>query len=426
MPQPFLHVEGEIPLKGVLKTPRSKNAILPIMAASLLMEGKVRIRNVPRIRDMDWMMQVLKWSGVQAQRVGSDVEIEVMGPPREEIPSAVTRKLRASFLVLGPLTARWGKVRIHRPGGCAIGVRPIQFHLQGLEKFGARVEERSGVIEVTCTNRLRGNKIHLDYPSVGATENLVMAAVLAKGETEIYNVAQEPEVVDLCQFLNSAGAQIDGIGSSVLRIRGVPSLKPVDWLPTSDRIAAGTYLASAAITGGEIFLQDVDTSVMTLVLEKLAEMGCSLEVQKNSIHLKAPERLKPVHIQTQPYPGFPTDLQPIFMACLAIADGVSTITETVFERRFNHVDELWRMGAKILVKKDTATIEGVKRLSGAEVMASDIRGGAALLLAALAASHHSRIRKVHHILRGYEDPVALFSSLGAHIRWESPSRKNSR
>ncbi|MFN4182583.1 MAG: UDP-N-acetylglucosamine 1-carboxyvinyltransferase, partial [bacterium] len=188
----------------------------------------------------------------------------------------------------------------------------------------------------------------------------------------------------------------------------------------------GTYLASAAITKGEILLQGVDTSVMTLVLDKLVEMGCSLEVQQNSIHLKAPERLRPVHIQTQPYPGFPTDLQPIFTACLALADGVSTITETVFERRFNHVDELWRMGAKIFVKKDTATIEGVERLCGAEVIATDIRGGAALLLAGLAASYHSRIRKVHHILRGYEDPVAIFSSLGAHIRWVSPARKNSR
>ncbi|MFN4181867.1 MAG: UDP-N-acetylglucosamine 1-carboxyvinyltransferase, partial [bacterium] len=239
MPQPFLQVEGEIPLKGVLQTPRSKNAILPIMAASLLVDGKVRIRNVPRIRDMDWMLRVLHWSGVKAQRVDPDVEIQVVGPPREEIPSEVTRKLRASLLVLGPLTARWGKVRIHRPGGCAIGVRSIHFHLQGLEKLGARVEERHGVIEVTCSQRLRGNKIHLDYPSVGATENLVMAATLATGETEIHNVAQEPEVVDLCKFLTSAGAQIEGIGSSVLRISGVPSLKPVDYMPTSDRIAAG-------------------------------------------------------------------------------------------------------------------------------------------------------------------------------------------
>ncbi len=423
MPAPCIIVHGGIPLSGAFRVHRSKNAILSIMAASLLIEGKVRIRNVPHIADVEWMARVLQRSGAEVVREEADLVIIPEKPPEQPLSYSVTRKLRASILVLGPLLGRWGKVQMHRPGGCAIGVRPIHFHLQGMQRLGAQVEEKHGLIDAYTNGRLKGNSILLDYPSVGATENLLMASVLSDGVTEISNSAQEPEVIDLCQFLVAAGGRIEGIGTGVLRVTGVERLHGVDYQPIADRIEAGTYLAAAAITGGQISLDQVQPAHLIPVLQKFREMGCEISVENQRIHFKAPARLKPVHIQTQPYPGFPTDLQPVFMACCTVADGVSIITETVFERRFSHVDELCRMGARIFVKKDTSTIEGVEMLTGAVVEAMDIRGGASLLVAALAASNYSEIRKAHHILRGYEDPVRCFRSLGANIRWSASERK---
>ncbi len=406
---------GKVRVKG------AKNACLPIMAASLLANGEVALTEIPDLEDVRTMSRLLHILGAEVNHEHRSEKIWL--DSRRLItftaPYGPVRRMRASFLVTGPLLARMGRARISHPGGCAIGVRPIDLHLKGLVAMGASFTMGDGYIDVVAP-KLNGADIYLDYPSVGATENILMAAVLASGTTRIENAAAEPEVADLANFLTSLGAKIHGAGSSLIIVEGVSSLhgagpeKPYRVIP--DRIEAGTFMAAAAVTGGDLLIENVIPSHLTAVNAKLKEVGAEVEtVGEKALRVRARGRPKAVELKTFPYPGFPTDLQPQFMALLTLARGTSVIRETVFEKRFSHVEELVRMGGRIRIEGRSAIITGRQFLQGTVVRAADLRGGAGLILAGLAARGITEIRGVRHIRRGYSRLVGRLRTAGGRI-----------
>jgi UDP-N-acetylglucosamine 1-carboxyvinyltransferase len=406
-------VTGEVQLKGCVQVSGAKNATLPIMAATLLSNGLSVLHDVPELRDITMMQNIMSLLGSSITREGHTLVIDNAAVVRTDIPESLMREMRASVFLMGPLLGRFRKVRLSYPGGCAIGPRPINLHIKALTKLGARIKERSGYIDAEA-KELIGSEITFDFPSVGATENAIMAAVLAQGTTVIRNAAREPEIVDLQNFLNSMGARVSGSGTDTIFIQGVTKLHSTEYQIMPDRIEAGTLLIAAAITGGDIVLENVNYACLFSVIDKLQEIGAQIECRDSTIRIKAGE-LRGVDIKTLPYPGFPTDLQAPMLSLLTIAKGTSIISETIFENRFKHVDELTRMGAKIKVDGRTAVIRGVESLSGTAVSAPDLRAGGALVLAGLVASGTTVIDQVYHIDRGYERLEEKLKSLGAVI-----------
>jgi UDP-N-acetylglucosamine 1-carboxyvinyltransferase len=412
-------IKGNGPLKGETFASGAKNAALPILASSLLAPGVHTFRNVPKLADVGTMLKVLDTMGTRSERLtgkkSDQVRIEVPEQVTPEAPYDLVKTMRASVLVLGPLVARYGRARVSMPGGCAIGARPIDQHLKGLEKLGAEIELQEGYVEARA-KRLKGATITFDLITVTGTENVLMAAVLAKGRTLIENAAREPEVEELARVLNKMGARISGAGSDVITIDGVDDLKPVDHAIIADRIEAGTLLVAAAITGGDVLVKYAVPEHLEPVIQKLREAGCKVLVEGGGVRCIAPARVKPVDIKTQEHPGFPTDMQAQLMALLATANGTSVITENIFENRYMHVAELRRMGADVTVDGHTAVVRGVPRLSGAPVMATDLRASASLVLAGLHAEGVTTVSRVYHLDRGYERLEKKLKGLGADIR----------
>lgn len=408
-------VTGGNRLEGRVAVAGAKNSVLPMLAAALLTDDQVTLFDIPHLDDVFTICEVL-------QRLGADVRIQQPGTITVnaadlescEAPYDLVRKMRASVLVMGPLLARRGRAKLPMPGGCAIGSRPIDLHLKGLRALGAVVEAEHGWIEARV-GRLRGNRLYLDYPSVGATENLMMAATLAEGTTVIENAAEEPEVADLAELLKAMGAHILGAGTKVLRIEGVERLGGADHRAIPDRIEAGTYMVAAAITGGDVYVANAEAEHLEPVIAKLVDCGALVVHDRGGLRVVGPERPRPTDVKTMPYPGFPTDMQPQMMALLSIAGGTSVITETVFENRFMHVAELKRMGAEIITDGRTAVVKGVAELSGAPVRATDLRAGAALVLAGLAAEGETEVWGVHHLDRGYVNIEGKLRSLGGAV-----------
>ncbi|MFZ5975484.1 MAG: UDP-N-acetylglucosamine 1-carboxyvinyltransferase [Bacillota bacterium] len=408
-------IEGGKRLGGRIRVAGAKNAILPILAASLLNTRPVVIRDCPDLLDVSNMICILEKLGCTIRREGDSVEVDAALAHRWEMPDSLAKELRSSIFMLGPVLGRFKKARFTYPGGCEIGSRPIDLHLKGLRKLNIQMEEEFGFIVCDGEN-MRGGEIHLDYPSVGATENLMMAAVYAKGTTIIYNAAREPEIVDLESFLNGCGARISGAGTSTVTVEGVQELSSVDYRIMPDRIVAGTYMVASAITGGDVLLDNVRPEHLHSVIHKLREVGCQIDIHEDSVRVRGNERpLELQLIETLPYPGFPTDMQPQMFALGTIAQGTSVIVENVFDNRFKHAPELSKMGANITIKDRMAIIRGVERLTGSEVEGKDLRGGAALVLAGLRAEGRTLLRGVHHIDRGYENLARELSSLGADI-----------
>lgn len=407
-------IPGKARLAGQVEVSSSKNAILPILAASLLSDESKSIYSVPDISDVKVITELIRYLGVQADYGERSIHFRG-GASHEEPPYELVRQIRASFLVMGPILAKQGSVRVALPGGCAIGTRPIDLHLKGFEALGARITLSGGDV-IARAHRLQGNHVYLDFPSVGATENIIMAASLAEGTTHIENAALEPEIVDLANFLNSMGARISGAGSNVIRVQGVKKLGPTEYTPIPDRIEAGTYMVAAAATGGEVLIRNVIPEHLKAVSAKLQESNAVVEEENHEIRVSRRQGIKSVYIKTLPYPGFPTDMQAQFMAYLGLSQGSSVITESVFENRFMHVAELLRMGAKIKTEGRTAVIKGSRELTGARVKATDLRAGAALLIAGLTARGPTIIMNSEHIDRGYEDIVGKLNTLGANIQ----------
>lgn len=408
-------ITGKQRLEGSIRVSGAKNASLPLLAATLLAEGKSTLLDIPNLADITHMVEVLGRLGCVTTQENEALIIDGSRLSAWDVDEEVMRKMRASNLILGPLLARTGKIRLARPGGCAIGSRPMDQHLKGLQELGAIVKEKHGYIEAHAS-RLHGGTIYLDVPSVGATENIMMAAVLAKGTTLIYNAAREPEIVDLQNFLNKMGAKVRGAGMDVIRIDGVESLKPAEHTVIPDRIEAGTHMVAAVMTEGDVNVENVIPEHLEAVIAKLRQAGAEVLIGDDNVRVRQRGRIQAMDVKTMPYPGFPTDMQSQFMAMLAAAEGTSIITETIFENRFQHVDELRRMGAQITLEGRTAVIRGVKTLEGAFVEATDLRAGAALFLAALAAEEATVLEKVDHIDRGYENLESKYLSLGAKLR----------
>jgi len=412
-----LLIRGGLPLSGDVRISGAKNAVLPIMAASLLAETPVTIENIPHLQDVTTTMELL--GGMGAELTVSDkmeVEIDTRSVNRLEAPYDLVRTMRASILVLGPMLARFHKARVSLPGGCAIGSRPVDIHLDGLEALGADIKVENGYIEAEA-ERLHGARIMMDQVTVTGTENLMMAAVLAEGETLLENAAREPEIVDLANFLNKMGAKIEGAGSDVIRIQGVARLEGVRYRVLPDRIETGTYLVAAAMTGGKVRVRDTDPSLLEAVLAKLEEAGAKITTGNDWIELDMEgRRPKSVNVRTAPHPGFPTDMQAQFVALNAIAEGTATVVETIFENRYMHVQELRRMGADIHIEGNTAIIQGVEQLSAAPIMATDLRASASLILAGLVATGETEVNRIYHIDRGYESIEEKFARLGARIQ----------
>jgi len=411
-------IDGGVKLRGEISASGSKNAVLPIMVASLLSCGKSIIRNVPDVEDVRYMIKVLEHQNAKVIFKKHTLEIDVPEKLNYKTPYDLVRKMRASYYVMGPLLGRCKKVDVSLPGGCAIGERPVDLHIKGFENLGCRITLEHGYIKAR-TKKLKGADMFLEGgkgPSVGATINVMMAASLANGKTIIRGAAIEPEVSDVAYFLNAMGAKITGIETSILIIDGVENLQPVDFSVIPDRIEGATLLTAAAITGGEIYLKNCNPNHMGAVLEKFREIGYCVKTENKNIYLKASKNLRPVEINVFPYPFFPTDMQAQFTSLLSLVDGISVITENIFEKRFMHVSELARMGADISVEDNKAIIRGVKKLMGAPIMASDLRASAALVLAALAAKGESEVKRVYHIDRGYESIEKKLRKLGAKIR----------
>jgi UDP-N-acetylglucosamine 1-carboxyvinyltransferase len=411
-----LVIEGGVPLKGRIMVSGSKNAALPILLASILVEGEVLLSNVPNLRDIATTLQLLELLGCRAEYRGDQVFLHSCDL-KPEAPYDLVRTMRASVLCLGPLLARLGRARVALPGGCAIGARPVDMHLKGLEQMGAVFELESGDIIGTC-DRLRGAHIQLDFPTVGGTEHLIMAATLAEGETVLENAAREPEIQDLAEFLNSCGARITGHGTSVVRIQGVESLHGCSYRVMPDRIEAGTYLVAAGITKGELTLQDCPVDALEAVISKLRVMGMVIEGDRDNLTASVDGPLNCVDLSTRPYPGFPTDMQAQIMALMCVSRGAGVITEGIFENRFMHVQELARLGAHITLSGQSAMVRGVDTLKGATVMASDLRASACLVLAGLAAAGRTDVRRIYHLDRGYEQMEVKLGAVGARIRRE--------
>lgn len=417
-----LYVEGGHKLSGEVHISGAKNASLPAMAATLLCEGEHILENVPWLLDVSTMLELLARLGAQYELESRTIRIDTSHLENTEAPYDIVNRMRASFLVLGPLLARKGKAQVALPGGCPIGKRPVDFHVKGLEAMGAKIEKKHGFIKAKAPRGgLKGTEIIFDFPSVTATENLMMAAVLAKGETILRNVAKEPEVVALGEMLNQMGAQIHGLGTETIYIKGVKKLSPARVKIIPDRIEAGTYLMAPGITGGEILVKGAEPKHLETVIAKLREIGLHIEITPEGIVSRRGRSLQPVKVRTAPYPGFPTDLQAQIMALLSTVKGTSVIIENIFENRFHHVEELKRLGADIVVEGRIAVVNGVKRLQAAPVEATDLRASASLVLAALGAEGITEIRKISHLKRGYEALAEKFSRLGAKI-WEEPCR----
>ncbi|SNX53553.1 UDP-N-acetylglucosamine 1-carboxyvinyltransferase [Thermoanaerobacterium sp. RBIITD] len=406
-------VEKSPALKGTVKISGAKNSVLPIIAASLLSSGEVFIDDIPELEDVNVIIELIKYLGAECTL--KDGKLRIMVDIKDvEAPYDLVKKMRASFLVMGPILAKLGHARISMPGGCAIGTRPIDLHLKGFQTLGANINIGHGYVEATA-KKLIGKKVYLDFPSVGATENIMMAAVFADGVTAIENAAEEPEIVDLANFLNKMGANIKGAGTDTIRIEGVKELKGTEHTVIPDRIEAGTYMVAAAMTGGNVLIENVIIDHIKPVIAKLTECGVVITEEANGIRVKGKKNYKAVDIKTLPYPGFPTDMQAQMMAMMSCAKGTSVIIETVFENRFMHVDELKRMGANIKIEGRSAVVTGIDHLSGAEVKATDLRAGAALVLAGLVADGKTVINDVHHIDRGYVKIEDRLSKLGAII-----------
>lgn len=414
-------VRGGRKLAGNVKINGAKNAVLPIIAASILgSEGESVIHDAPPLDDVLVINKVLQSLGIEVEYNRQVIRVRAQNINTCEASYDLVRKMRASFLVMGPLLARLGQARISLPGGCAIGTRPIDQHLKGFEAMGADIELGQGYIEAKVNGRLKGAKIYLDVASVGATENIMMAATLAEGITTIENAAKEPEIVDLANYLNAMGAIIRGAGTGVIRIEGVEKLCGVVHTVIPDRVEAGTYMIAAAITGSELYMEGAIGDHLRPVISKMQEMGVIIEEDENGIRVCASGPLRAVDVKTLPYPGFPTDMQSQMMALLMVADGTSLVTETVFENRFMHVEEFSNMNAHIKVDGRTAIVSGNAKLQGAKVCATDLRAGAALILAALAAEGETEITGVHHIDRGYVDITDVLRELGADIQRTVP------
>lgn len=412
-----LIIKGGKPLNGRVRVSSAKNAVLPIIAATMLASTPSRLIDVPHLEDVHTICEVIASLGVKVTYEANDQEIifDASNITATEAPYELVRRMRASFLVMGPLLARRGRARISLPGGCAIGSRPIDLHLKAFEALGATIEVGDGYVEAVAPNGLKGNQIYMDFPSVGATENVIMAASMAEGKTIIENAAEEPEIVDLVTYLNSMGANIRGAGTNIIRIEGVPELKGAAHTVIPDRIEAGTYLIAAAMAGGDVYVENALSEHLKPVVAKLKEAGVTVQEDVDGIRVVSDGHLKAADIKTLPYPGFPTDMQAQFMALTTVAEGTSTIMETVFENRFMHVDELKKMGAQIRIEERRAIVDGVARLHGAEVRATDLRAGAALVCAGLAADGETRVTQLSHIDRGYDDLVGKLKGLGADI-----------
>ncbi|HTH98442.1 MAG TPA: UDP-N-acetylglucosamine 1-carboxyvinyltransferase [Stellaceae bacterium] len=418
-----IRIAGGRPLKGVIPISGSKNASLPLMAASLLTDEPLLLTNVPRLADILSMNTLLAQLGVAVEENGApegghNVNLDAASLASTTAPYDLVRKMRASILVLGPLLARYGKARVSLPGGCAIGARPVDLHIKGLQAMGAEIEIDGGYIEAKAPKGLRGAEVVFPFVSVGATENLMMAAALADGETVLVNVAREPEIVDLAVCLAAMGAEIEGAGTDRITIRGKDRLHGATHRVIADRIETGTYMMAAAITGGDVVLSGTSLSLLTVVGKTLEQAGVSVTEDASGIHVRpTTEGLKVagVDVMTEPFPGFPTDLQAQMMAVMTVAEGAAMITETIFENRFMHVPELCRMGANINVHGASALVRGVKRLTGAPVMATDLRASVSLVLAGLAASGETVINRVYHLDRGYERLEAKLAACGVEI-----------
>ena len=414
-----LVIHGQRGIGGEVQISGSKNAALPILISTILTPEKVELTNVPMLQDIFTTKKLLNVLGVNVKSEGNNFVVQANKLNQFDAPYELVKTMRASILVLGPLLARFGQARVSLPGGCAIGSRPVDIHIKGFEAMGAKINISHGYIDAKSDHlpnkRLQAATIFMDQVSVTGTENLMMAATLAEGVTTLENAAREPEVVDLGECLVKMGAKIDGLGSNRIVVRGVKELSGTHHQIMFDRIEAGTFLVAAAITGGEITCQDVDPGKLDAVMRKLTEAGVDIKVKGNEICAKGQRRLKAVNIITAPYPAFPTDMQAQFMAMNCVSDGVSEMTETIFENRFMHVQELIRMGADIDIKHNTAIIRGVKKLEGANVMATDLRASASLVLAGLIAEGKTTIDRIYHLDRGYEALEEKFNKIGAKI-----------
>lgn len=412
-------VTGGRKLSGEVRISGAKNAVLPIIVATLLSEGRCVLQDVPRLADVQIIKDVLLSLGADITFEENKMEIDGAPVDKVQAPVEYIKKMRASVLIMGPLLARFGRAVLSLPGGCAIGARPIDLHLKGLETLGAAIQIRDDeVVAEVPGGRLKGDRIFLRVPSVGATENLMMAASLAEGTTIIENAAEEPEIVDLANFLNAMGADVRGAGTNVIRINGVEHLHGAEHTIIPDRIEAGSYLLAGAITGSTVRVTNCIADHLRPVLDKIVESGAAIEVDEvaNAVTVRGADKILPVDIKTLPYPGFPTDMQSQFMAYLTLAEGTSQVTETIFENRFMHVEELRKLGANIQTEGRNAFITGVEKLHGASVRATDLRAGAALIIAGLAAEGETTIGDLYHLDRGYEDLIGKFQSLGADIR----------
>ena len=415
-----LVIEGGFPLKGEVIISGAKNAALPILISSLLSDETLNLQNVPNLQDIKTCIDLLSALGVSVKRQGNDCFLDANDVNNFDAPYELVKTMRASILVLGPLLAKYGEAKVSLPGGCAIGSRPVDIHIKGLELMGAEIIIDKGYISASTAQlpnkKLQGCKIFMDQVTVGGTENLMMAAVLAEGITILENAAKEPEIVDLGNCLIKMGAIIDGLGTDKIKIQGVSSLKKASYKIMFDRIEAGTFMTAAAMTGGYVVCNNVNPEEMESISQKIKESGAKVEISENSISVTGNKKLESVKIITAPYPAFPTDMQAQFMALNVVANGVGEITETIFENRFMHAQELIRMGAEIDIKQNTAITKGNNTLTGTNVMATDLRASASLVLAALVANGKTTIERIYHLDRGYEKLEVKFNALGANIK----------
>ncbi len=411
-------IKGGNKLEGTVKISGSKNAALPIIAACILNKGKTTLYNVPNIQDTQMMYEIIKILGGNVQKKKNKIIVDTSKIDKYEIPDTLMHKMRSSVIIVGAIIGKYKTATFSYPGGCDIGARPIDLHLKAFEKLGITINQNYGNITCNC-EKIIGNKIDLDFPSVGATENAILTSVLAEGKTTITNAAREPEIIDLQNFLNKMGAKVKGAGTDEIEIEGVKKLKEISYNIMPDRIETGTFLCLAAITGGKIKLEKTNPNHVTPVINKLEEAGCNIEIEKGTIKIEAPKKLKAVDIKTMPYPGFPTDMQSLMAAAFTIAKGTTIIVENIFENRYKYTQELNKMGAKITVEGKSAIIRGTRKLYGATIRATDLRGGAALVLAGLTAKGTTVVENIEYILRGYEDFDKKIRTLGGDIEISS-------
>ena len=414
---PSYIIEGGKKLEGEVKVSGSKNASLPILAASILNGGVTKLYNIPNIRDTQITQEILKFLGCKIRKNNVKIEVNSKNINKKEIPEELMHQMRSTVILAGALIGRFKEATFSYPGGCDIGARPINLHLKSFEKLGINISEEGGFIVCKC-DKIIGANIDLDFPSVGATENIILASVFAQGVTKITNAAMEPEIIDLANCLNKMGANICGAGTNVIEITGVKKLKSISYTVMADRIEAGTLLCMAAATSGCVKLNNVEPMHISPIINKLRECGCKIEENTNSVILEAPKRLKAVDINTMPYPGFPTDMQSVFASMLTTAKGTSMIVENIFENRYRYIPELKKMGAKVKIEGRTAVITGVKKLSASKVKSTDLRGGAGLVTAGLMAKGKTKVTDIEYILRGYENLDKKLNKLGATIYQE--------